>query len=304
MNTPTISDLDCLIIGAGPAGLTAATYLARYRRRIAVVDAGNSRARWIPVSHNCPGFPFGVPGTELLAKLRLQAETYEVDITAGKIVALRKQGDDFIADAEDGTEYRARLVLLATGIVDILPVMEGVEEAIANGVLRVCAVCDAYEAKDERIGVLAPLASGLRHALFLRTFSRDVAVLPTDSAPADPALVAEARAAGVRVLSPPQTLRLLDAHCVAGFADGSSATFDTVYPTLGCDPKSALATPLGAKSNDDGELIVDDDQQTSVDGLYAAGDVVSELNQIAVAVGHAAIAATAIHNRLPRNLRT
>ena len=71
MSDPSADDLlDVLVVGAGPAGLTAATYLARFHRRFVVVDAGKSRARWIPTSHNCPGFPFGVAGPELLAKLR------------------------------------------------------------------------------------------------------------------------------------------------------------------------------------------------------------------------------------------
>ena len=87
------------------------------------------------------------------------------------------------------------------------------------------------------------------------------------------------------------------------FEDGREQRFDTVYPILGCDAQSSLATALGAAVDDNGELRVDRDRQTSVDGLYAIGDVVSALNQISVAVGDAAIAATAIHNRLPRNFR-
>ena len=81
--------LDCLVIGAGPAGLTAATYLARFHRRIALVDAGASRARWIPTSHNCPGFPSGVGGNELLARLRAQTETYGVQAVPARIDSLR-----------------------------------------------------------------------------------------------------------------------------------------------------------------------------------------------------------------------
>ena len=67
--------LDCLIVGGGPAGLTAATYLARFHRAFVLVDAGKSRARWIPESHNCPGFPFGVAGTALLEKLQAHGGT-------------------------------------------------------------------------------------------------------------------------------------------------------------------------------------------------------------------------------------
>ena len=87
------------------------------------------------------------------------------------------------------------------------------------------------------------------------------------------------------------------------FDRADSQDFDTLYPVLGADAQSDLATALGARVDGNRELIVDDQQQTSVDGLYAIGDIVSALNQISVAVGHAAIAATAIHNRLPRNFR-
>lgn len=72
--------LDALIVGAGPAGLTAATYLARFHRDFVVVDGGKSRARWIPESHNCPGFPHGIGGTALLGKLREQARGFDVQI--------------------------------------------------------------------------------------------------------------------------------------------------------------------------------------------------------------------------------
>lgn len=278
--------LDCLVIGAGPAGLVAATYLARFRRRIAVVDAGASRARWIPTSHNCPGFPLGVSGPALLQRLREQAETYGVVVTRGRIDALEHDGNGFVARDAQGDDWRAASVILATGIVDRLPAVEGgdapLEAAIDAGVLRLCAVCDGYEASDERIGVLGPSADADRHASFLRTFSRSVEAIPVESA------------AG---------LRCGDASCTVAFNDGSTREYDTLYPVLGSDSQSRLARDLGAKVDDEGALHTDAHLQTSVDGLYAIGDVVSALNQIAVAVGHAAIAATTIHNRLPPNPR-
>jgi len=140
------ADLDCLIVGAGPAGLTAATYLARFRRRILLVDAGASRARWIPASHNCPGFPFGVAGNALLARFRLQAQTYHVDELRTRITQLDRQADGFVA-SDGERHWRARCVILATGVVDRLPALEGIDQAIAAGTVRLCAVCDAYEAR-------------------------------------------------------------------------------------------------------------------------------------------------------------
>jgi len=297
--------LDCLIVGAGPAGLTAATYLARFHRAIAVVDAGKSRARWIPTSHNCPGFPFGVAGTELLRKLRAQAEHYGAAIESGRIALLERDGDGFRAVAEDGRAWRARCVVLATGVVDRMPAMRGLEEAIASNVLRLCAVCDGYEASDEHIAVHGPVETAIGHALFLRGFSRRVDVVRSEPGDPSPERAAAARDAGIALLPPAKSLALDGTACVFGFEDGTEHRCDTVYPALGSDAESSLALRLeaGVDGGGGGEIVVDARQQCSVDGLYAVGDVVSALNQISVAIGHAAIAATAIHNRLPRRLR-
>jgi thioredoxin reductase (NADPH) len=300
--TPT-AELDCLIVGAGPAGLTAATYLARFHRRAAVVDAGRSRARWIPTSHNCPGFPFGVAGPALLEKLRAQAVGYGADIAQGRISKLERDGERFAACADDGTRWTARYVILATGIVDQMPSMPGLEDAIAKNVIRMCAVCDAYEASDDRIAVYAPVDVAIRHAVFLRTFSRNVVAVRSEAGEPSAECARMALQARVSVLPVARSLEHDGRCCVFRLEDDSMHRFDTVYPVLGCHAQSDLATALGAQVDDNGELHVDAYQQTSVDGLFAIGDIVSALNQISVAVGHAAIAATAIHNRLPPNFR-
>jgi thioredoxin reductase (NADPH) len=298
---------DCLIVGAGPAGLTAATYLARFRRDIVVVDAGKSRARWIPASHNCPGFPFGVAGNEILARYRTHAEEYGVRIEDGRIDRLERDGEGrFLAWDRDGTCRRARCVILATGVVDHLPELEGVEEAIACGAVRLCAVCDAYEARDDSIGVFAPLEEAVGHASFLRTFSRHVVAIETGDTVAQARreeLEEQAREAGIELLGPPRRLALAEGACRVEYDNGQHLALDTLYPVLGSDAQSSLALALGARCDDNEELVVDSRLQTSVDGLYAIGDVVSALNQISVAVGHAAIAATAVHRRLPPNPR-
>jgi len=300
--------LDCLIVGAGPAGLVAATYLARFHRDIAVVDAGNSRAQWIPTSHNCPGFPSGIGGESLLQRLRKQAAQYGIDPVRGRVDTLAREDGLFVARDDGGRRWRARCVVLGTGVVDMMPVVEGgqqaLERAIDAGVLRLCAVCDGYEASDGRIGVLAPPEDALRHGLFLRSFSRKVEAISAGPGEPDPKILADAREAGVALLPVPTRLACDGDACTVGFDDGSVRRFDTVYPVLGSQAQSQLGQALGARLDEDGALCTDARQQTSVDGLYAIGDVVSALDQIAVAVGHAAIAATAIHNRLPRNLRT
>ena len=298
---------DCLVIGAGPAGLVAATYLARFRRHVAVVDAGNSRAALIPTSHNCPGFPLGVSGPRLLQRMREQAVNYGVHVQPGRIDVLTREQDGFSARAADGTQWRARTVIIATGVVDRLPPVAGGEAArqaaIESGVLRLCAVCDGYEALDERIGVLAPAGEAVSHAEFLRSFSRHVDAIRSDPAEADADTRERAQAAAIGLMPEATGLQCNAESCEVAFADGSTRVYDTLYPLLGSDNQSQLALSLGAAVDDEAALRTDARQQTTVDGLYAIGDVVSALNQIAVAVGHAAIAATAVHNRLPRNLR-
>jgi thioredoxin reductase (NADPH) len=300
--------IDCLIVGAGPAGLVAATYLARFHREVALVDAGNSRAQWIPTSHNCPGFPAGIGGESLLQRLRTQAAGYGIEAVKGHVEILERDGDLFLARDDHGNAWRARCVILATGVVDMMPVVEGgqpaLERAVDAGVLRLCAVCDGYEASDESIGVLAPPEDALRHGLFLRSFSCKVDAISAEAGEPDPRSLQDARDAGIELLPVPAGVACDDGKCTVTFDDGSRRHYDTLYPVLGSRAQSALAEALGAKLDEEGALCTDARQQTSVEGLYAIGDVVSALDQIAVAVGHAAIAATTIHNRLPRNLRT
>ena len=120
---------EVLIIGAGPAGLTAATYLGRFLRRVLVADAGEPRACWIPVSHNMPGFPAGITGPAILSRLRDQAEEYGAVIEAGRVESLRVSVDGFTARLND-RDIRVRAVLLATGVVDHHPDLPGVEDAV------------------------------------------------------------------------------------------------------------------------------------------------------------------------------
>ena len=295
--------LDALVVGAGPAGLTAATYLARFHRDFVVVDGGKSRARWIPESNNCPGFPHGIGGTALLGKLREQALGFGVRIEQGQVARLERAGEHFLPTAEDGRRWRARCVLLATGVVDVMPAMDGLEDGIARHAVRLCAVCDGYEASDDAIAVLAPADEAIRHALFLRSFSRDVTAIRSEDGEPSDECAALALKAGVELLPAARAMRCLPGDGCEVDTDAGRRRFDTLYPVLGADAQSQLAVALGAKVDDNGELVVDERQQTTVDGLYAIGDVVSALNQIAVGMGHAAIAATAVHNRLPRNWR-
>src|SRR3977135_1413733 len=116
----TVEEFDCVVVGGVPAGLTAAIYLARYRRKVVIFDTGESRAALIPESHNYPGFAHGVSSPDLLRTLRQQAETYHIKTIGARITALQRADVGFFA-MFDGNQIKARCVLLATGIVDESP---------------------------------------------------------------------------------------------------------------------------------------------------------------------------------------
>jgi len=300
---------DCIIIGGGPAGLTAATYLRRFHRRVQLFDDGRSRARWIPETHNCPGFPQGVSGESLLRKLREQASTYGVVPLRRRVVGLSTGPDGWEVRDESQT-WHAGSVILATGVRDRLPELEhgSIDDAIARGLIRLCAICDGYEATDKNIGVVGPLLHSIRHACFLRSFSPHVSVVPVADAAPVPADLREAallRANELRIEVLPELAQLTCGRdtCEARDVAGGIHRFDTLYAAMGAPARSDLAAIAGATTDKDGAIVTDDDLQTSRPGLYAIGDVATDLNQISVAFGHAAIAATAIHRRLDAILR-
>lgn len=293
-------DLDVLIVGAGPAGLTAAIYLGRYRRRFAVVDSGMSRAAWIPITHNHPGWPDGIKGTELLARIRAQAERYGPDIREGTVERITAVEGGFEV-VVDGRAVTAANVLLACGVKDNDPPLPGVEDAIRRALIRICPICDGYEVSGQAVGVLGDSDLGVREALFLKTWTDDISLIHVGPAEAlSPADRRHLSKAGIRLVETPCQSVVLENEALTALCFGPDQTlrFDALYAALGCTARSELAVQAGAQLDDKGRLFVDDHQQTSVPGLFAAGDIVRGLNQISTAEGEAAIAATAIHNRL------
>jgi thioredoxin reductase (NADPH) len=294
--------LDCLIVGGGAAGLTAAVYLGRYRRRALIVDCGGSRLARIPRTRNVPGFPDGIEGPELLHRMQEHARRYGVPTTHAEVQRIAKLEDGtFRAESADG-HWRARFVLLATGARDVEPEIEGLHAAMQAGQVRYCPVCDGFETQGQRVAVLGRAGHGLREALFISGFGNEVTWLSmATQEDVGAAELARLREAGVRLAeSPPHRIAcgVDDCGVRVELQNGQVLEFDTLYPALGLHHACDLATALGARSRPDGQLEVDAHQQTTVDGLYAAGDVAMDLNQISVAAGHAAIASTAIHNRL------
>jgi thioredoxin reductase (NADPH) len=297
-------ELDCIVIGGGPAGLTAALYLARFERRFVVIDKGEPRAALIPESHNVPFFAQGIGGVEMLRRARDHAETYGARILSGEATTLARRGDGFAVGFRhrDGEEtLRARFVLLASGVVDIPPRLADADAAVLSGLVRYCPICDGYEAKGKRVGVIGRGACGLGEARFIaRTWGADVTLLSLDE-PLAPDRSEQNTLVEHDIDFVPVPIRSLarsgDGLEALGY-DGEVHRFDIVYSAIGCDYRSGLATALGAAVNEAGALKVAAHAETTVPGLYAAGDVTEGLNQIVVGMGQAARAATHIHNRL------
>jgi len=293
---------DVLIIGAGPAGLMAATYLARFKRSCIIVDAGASRASLIPKSHNFPAFAHGIGGDEILARMRRQLNDHGVTVTEGTVRDLQKNEGRFVARYASGERVTTAKVILAAGIIDKHPTMAGWKEAVVDGLVRYCPVCDAYEAQDKRIAVVGDGEQAWAKALFLRSYSPDVTFIPLDDAALPEGAARELDEAGIPVGSPLKSLERAGNALIVTGADRMTSSFDAVYPSMGAKVRSELALRLGAAHTDSGFLQVNDKQQSSVQGLYGVGDIVSDLHQVSVAVGHAAVAACHIHNVLPRKL--
>lgn len=296
-------EFDCLIVGGGPAGMTAAIYLARFRRRFVVVDAAKSRCTWIPLSHNHAGFPDGIGGVELLMRMQKQAERYGAEVRHGTVEELERMEDGRFRAGYEGGEILAKTVILATGVIDEEPLLPNLYQAVQQGLIRHCPICDGFEVIGQNVGVIGHGKQGLSEALFIRTFTPNLTLLtlgePMDLEPDDRQRLAEA---GIAVMEEPIVEVTVAGATITKLISksGRVLVFDTLYSALGTAPRNELVRPFHGCLDETGRVLIRERQETSVDGLYAAGDIVAGLNQISVAMGQAAIAATTIHNRLEK----
>ena len=292
---------DCIIVGAGPAGLTAAIYLARFHLSIRLFDSGSSRAALIPCTHNHAGFPEGISGSELLRRMNEQAERYGARRELTRVTRIEREDEGFCIIADTG-KFHARTVLVATGVINNRP--RGLDDALhtralTEGLLRYCPICDAYEVTDTRVAVIGSGAHGTREAIFLRGYTADLTLIsPEAEHELDPQCMAELDKAGIARIDGPCGGYAIEGGQLAFDTAGGRLRFDSVYPALGSRVRSELAAEAGAVTSADGCLVVDSHQRTNVPGLFAAGDVVKGLDQISHAMGEGGVAATTIRNYL------
>lgn len=296
-------DYDCLVIGGGPAGLTAAIYLARFHLSLKVVDAGKSRAAWIPCTRNHAGFPDGITGRELIDRMKAQAQLYGASIETGTVTRLEAVAGGFEAEWGGGP-VTARAVLLATGVRNRRPPMDEElhDEALSLGLIRYCPICDGYEVTDKKVGVIGDDSHGVAEAVFLRSYTSDVTLIAPDSELRKLGRQdwAELVRFGIETVDGPCNAVAFDGKCITVDTAAGHYTFDSLYPALGSDVHSDLAEMVDADLAESGCIAVDSHQRTSVPGLYAAGDVVIGLDQISHAMGEGGVAATTIRNDLAK----
>ena len=291
---------DCIVVGAGAAGLSAALVLGRARQRTLVVDAGKQSN--LP-AHGIGGL-LGQDGRApeaFYAAGRQELAAYPaVELRAGEVVGGERTDGGFVLELADGTRESARRVLLASGMDYRRPALTGIEERWGRSVFH-CPFCHGWEVRDEPLGVLDRGESGVRRALLLRVWSDDVtlfadgpAELGADDAERLQAAgvdVEERRVVGLRGPGETLTAVVLD--------DGEERTCRGLLVPVTLYQRSGLAEELGAVLAERGPLVanaveVDPMFQTSVPGLSAAGDATPQMQSVANAIAAGSSAAAVL----------
>ncbi len=290
---------DCVIVGGGPAGLSAAIYLGRMRRSVIVIDNKEGRSSWQQVNRNYLGFVEGIHATSLREIGEKQASQYGAQFLDAKATGAIREGEApdqlFRVDTRKGS-VTARTMILATGVSDHFPEFEGSEECIGKSMFW-CIICDGYEAIDRRIVVLGHGSRAASLALELLVFTKEVTLVSWDG-PLDieQSTMDALQQHGVRVIDSGCTLY----ECSKGqltsmrLDDGTELELDMLFVSQHIEPHNQLAKQLNCNLDDNGFIIVDTEQATNVDGVYAAGDITRLHNhQITSAVHEGGMAAAA-----------
>ena len=286
---------ECVIVGGGAAGLSAALVLGRARRRVLVLDAGEQSNR---PAHGIGGLlgHDGLAPADLYARGHAELAAYpSVEVRDARVTGGSRRDGAFALATADGGEVRAARVLLAMGMDDATPSLPGVAE-LWGGTVFHCPYCHGWEVRDGALAVLGNTMAAHR-ALLLREWSADVALLSDGPAELDGDERARLRRAGVPIDERPVAgLRARGAALEAVlFADGGELLRDGLLVAAPPRQRSSLATELGAELNEREMVDIDAFGQTTVPGLYAAGDVSSPMPQVAGAIADGSRAAAEIN---------
>jgi thioredoxin reductase (NADPH) len=234
----------------------------RFTKNLRSERKSKQKRTLIPASHNYPGFK-GIAGPHLLARLREQALLSGAKLKHGRITTLQRRPQGGFRAQWDGKDVVARTVLLATGLIDESPKVEGLRSGVYDGAVRFCPICDGFEAMDRRIGVLGSADEAGHKALFLRTYSRHVMLFGKQGT--SEAMRETLRQAGIRRAGMAVQVECLQEGVRVTVEGGDCFDLDVLYPALGCQVRSELAAGLEADCTEVGNVIVDAQQRTSVE---------------------------------------
>jgi thioredoxin reductase len=288
---------DCIIVGAGPAGLNAALVLGRARRRVLVLDSGEPRNYATHEMHGVLGHD-GLDPVDLRARGRAELARYDVGVVAAQVQDAEVV-DRGIRLAWDGCADVARTVILATGMLDEVPDIPGFPDVWGTSA-HTCPYCDGWEHRNERLAVLAAGPRAEHLAVLLRQWSDDLVLLTDGAHGLSGDELARVEALGVPVIETP--VAGLDSEdgrlrCIR-LDDGRVVERDALFFYVGWRLRSDLARTLGCELRDDGSIAVDGDQATTVDRVYAAGNCAEPRGLVPVAAGSGVTGAVAINTRL------
>lgn len=291
--------LDVAIAGGGPAGLAAALWLARYRRRVTVFDAGSSRNQPAWAVHGYPGLADPAPAS-LRSALREQARSAGASVERGEIVAVQGEKDAFTVRTAEDRSIIARRVILAYGMRDYIPAIEGVEELYGSSVFH-CPDCDGPGVTGRRVAVLGWDRRGANLALYLLTWT-DQVILLAHGCPLelDAHALDTLRSNGVAIRTEVVERAVAENGALrhVRLNGGDCVDIDALFFHLGTEPRCPLAADLGCALDDNGYIRVDRGQETSVPGVHAAGDITGHPHLVVTAAAGGVHAALAIHRSL------
>lgn len=297
--TDTEDRWDTVVVGGGPAGLSAALWLGRFRRRVLLIDQGEPRNEPAWAVHGYPGLPDPLP-SELRRRLLEQAQGAGAELREGEVVRVDGGKDTFTLHTADGLTLGARRVVLAYGLRDYLPDIDGLDELYGTSVFH-CPDCDGPAVADTRIGVIGWNRHGANLALYLRHWSDDVTLLPHDhelGLDSDALLVLQDAGVACRT----GIVRRVVGHggnlTQAEFDDGQTLRLDALFFHLGSEPRCELAELLDCELDEDGYVRVDNGQETSCAGVHAAGDITGPPHLAVIAAAEGVRAALTIHRSL------
>lgn len=288
---------DVLIIGGGPAGLSAALALGRCRRRVLVCDKGEPRNAASKAMH---GFLTrdGIDPREFLRIAREQLSTYpNVEFRGCEIVRVERADRHFIVHTHDGSPHTARVLLFATGLVDEIPPLPGIDQFYGRSVHH-CPYCDGWEHQDQRLAVFGHSRDAVDLAIELLVWSKRLVLCSHGTLAADDA--GKLAHFGIPVVITRIDRLEGDADTLRAivFRDGARLECDALFFAPAQHPRCDLATRLGCKLDKSGQIECDDTQMTCIDGVFVVGNAAPGLQLVIMAAAEGTKAGFAIHHAL------